>query len=408
MSYWPFSGENQNKEQTPSSHNTRSTGQPLLPPLPAAGRAQKGPRSPAALTAPGRQEFFPPDLVVEPPSPSNFEDSTPSSPSIMAEAAQAAAQTEIDRLQRIANDAIQAATAATLALQAVQQRSKKPELPPFDKKNVELWIKRVESAYLRAGVHLLKEKFAHLEPKFPVDFSAKVNDFLFGADTEDRWQEFLAYLKKEYGRTPRQQAATLLAAHPRSGLKPTAFMVNLKDKTNKITLDDVYKEILFKSIPADVQHILVDKWDDWTADQAAEAADKFFDNEGRPLSSSSSSSVNAVDDQLHQDSPNFTAAFSQQEDQEDVNAVSFRRFSRDNKFGGNRGFNNSFKKQPSSNTSSTRPQNSSRNPIGSNGLCFVHDRHGDRANLCFPGCSRFATHKGKKATQGNGQASRRT
>ena len=403
MSYWPFSTDNQGKDHPPTTHNTRSTGQPLLSPLPAAGRAQRGPRSPAALAVPGRQEFFPPDLSVEPVSPSNFEDPSPPESPVMA-----ASQSELDRLQRIANDAIQAATSATLALQAMQQRSKKPEFPAFDKKNVELWIKRVESAYLRAGVTLPKEKFAHLEPKFPVDFSAKVNDFLFGADTEERWNEFLTYLKKEYGKTPRQQTATLLSSHPRSGLRPTQFMVSLKDKTNKVTLDEIYKEILFKSIPSEVQHILVDKWDDWTADQAAEAADKFFDSEGRPLSSSASASVNAVDEPLQQHLPDsstpFTAPFTDHEEQGDVNAVSFRRFARDNKFGGNRNNFSSFKKPFPSNSSSSRPQSN----IRPNGLCYIHDKHGDKANLCFPGCSRYPTHKGKKVAPGNGQASRRT
>ena len=325
-----------------------------------------------------------------------------------------ASQAELERLSQVARDAIQAANSAALALAAAQNRIKKPELPAFDKKNVDLWLKRVESAYLRAGVTRPSDKFAYLEPKFPVDFNSKVNDYLFGEQSEERWEAFKEYLKKEYGKTPRQQAACILSSHSRSGLRPTQFMVNLKDKTKRVTLDEIYKEILFKSIPADVQHTLVDKWDDYTADEAAEAADKFFDSEGRPLSSSSSSSssVNAVDEHLQQDQhphpSSFTAPFPQ-EDLEDVNAVSFRRFSRDNKFGGNRGFSNSFKKPFTPSSSSTRPQAPRQENIRPNGLCFVHDKHGDKANLCFPGCSRFATHRGKKATSsGNGQASRRT
>ena len=405
MSYWPFALDSQAKQRQedsqeappqPSPRATRSSGLPLHPPL-GKGRA----KSPSALsTSPGRQAFFPPNLVVDPPSPSNFEDSDSS----MAQAS----QSELDRLQSIATAAIEAATAATRALEAAQGRAKKPDLPAFDKKNVELWIKRVESAYTRSNVTLPRDKFAYLEPKFTVDFNTKVNDFLFGAATETRWNEFLEYLREEYGRSVRQQTATLLASHPRSGLRPTQFLVNLKDKTKKVTMDDIYKEILFKSLPSDVQHSLVDKIDDWSAEEAAKACDKYFDNEGRPLSSSTPSSVNAVDDTLHPEPSPFTSPFPAPE--EDVNAVSFRKFSRDNKFGGNRFPNNSFKPKGSSNFSSNRQQSSRRddNPIRSNGLCFVHDKHGDKANLCFPGCSRFSTHKGQKATQGNAQASRRT
>ena len=406
MSYWPFSHDSQAEQRQedtqedqprPSPRNTRSSGLPLHPPL-GLGRA----RSPTALAAsPGRQAFFPPNLVVDPPSPSNFEDSDNS---------MAASQSELDRLQQVAESAIAAATAAARALEAAQNRVKKPELPPFDKKNVDLWIKRVESAYVRASVTQPKDKFAYLEPKFTVDFNPKVNDFLFGDQTAERWTEFLQYLRDEYGRTARQQTATLLSSHPRSGLRPTQFLVNLKDKTKRVTMDDIYKEILFKSLPADVQHSLVDKVDDWTAEETAKACDKFFDNEGRPLSSTTSS-VNAVDETLQQESSPYSNPFPHPEDE--VNAVSFRKFSKDNKFGGGRFSNhssNSFKPKSFSNSSSGSQQSSRRdgNPIRSNGLCFVHDKHGDKANLCFPGCSRFASHKGQKASQGNAMASRRT
>ena len=407
MSYWPFSldsqveqrqEDTQEQQQRPSPRNTRSSGLPLHPPL-GKGRAT----SPAArAVSPGRQVFFPPNLVVDPPSPSNFEDE---------DSNMAASQSELDRLQQVAESAIAAATAAARALEAAQNRNKKPDLPPFDRKNVDLWIKRVENAYVRSNVTQPRDKFAYLEPKFTVDFNTKVNDYLFGEQTEARWVEFLQYLRDEYGRSVRQQTATLLAAHPRSGLRPTQFLVNLKDKTKRVTMDTIYREIFFKSLPPDVLHSLVDKIDDWTAEETAKACDKYFDNEGRPLSASTPPSVNAVDEPLHPESSPFTSPFPASE--EDVNAVPFRRFSKDNKFGGNRFSSHSstsFKPKSFSNTSSGGQQSSRRdgNPIRANGLCFVHDKHGDKANLCFPGCSRFSSHKGQKATQGNATASRRT
>ena len=187
MSFWPFAPDNQAEQPQPSQsqvdqdqdqttlarHNTRSSRQPLHPPL-GAGRAQNGPRSPAALQ-PSRQ-FFPPDLILEPPSPSQVEDAVHEVGDIVEMASN---QSEIDRLTRVAEAAIAAATAATQALTAAQSRAKKPDLPPFDKKNIDLWIKRVEAAYQRAGVVTPKDKFAYLEQKFPVDFNITVNDYLF-------------------------------------------------------------------------------------------------------------------------------------------------------------------------------------------------------------------------------------
>ena len=325
-------------------------------------------------------------------------------------------ESEVERLARVAEAAIAAATAAAQALTAAQARSKKPELPAFDKKNVELWIKRVESAYQRANITTAKDKFAYLEQKFPVDFNVKVNDFLFGVASEARWNEFIQYLKDEFGKSTRQQTSILLSNHPRAGLKPSQFLINLKDKTKKVTLDDIHKEILIKSLPADVQHALVDKLDDMTAEETAAASDKYFDNEGRPLAASSSaSSVNAV--QQQQDSqeelPVYSAPFSDEE--ADVNFVSKRQFNRNHKFGGN-----NFNKRPSfpnsSSASSNHPRpnpssSASRNnsgPIRPGGLCVYHEKFKDDAQSCFQGCRRFNSHKGRKVYAGNAEPGRRT
>ena len=419
MSYWPFSHDSQaeqtqsNLQDPPSQHNTRSSGQPLLQPL-GLGRASNGPRSPASLaSAPGHREFFPPELTVEPPSPSHFEDASQQSGDNMAE-------TEVERLTRVAEAAIAAATAATNALTAAQTRAKKPELPPFDKKNVEIWIQRVEAAYTRAGVVTAKDKFAYLEPKFPVDFNVTINSYLFGNATEARWIEFIAFLKEEFGKNTRQQTATLLSSHPRAGLRPTQFLINLKDKTKKVTLDDIHKEILIKSLPPDVQHSLVDRFEDMTAEETAKAADKFFDNEGKPLSTTSST-VNSVQPQQQHPQQHEEAAYTTpfEEEETDVNFVSKRQFNRNHKFGGNNNNNNFrpktrpfFSSASSASSNSTRSNTSSTSRSNTNikpsGLCWAHEKYKQDAQTCFEGCSKFSQHQGKKIYPGNAGPGRRT
>ena len=84
----------------------------------------------------------------------------------------------IEQLRASAAAAVEAANAATAALvaaaglvsqqqQTTQQiRVRKPELPEFDAKNVDIWIRRMQAAYNRAGISLPKDKFAFLETKF--------------------------------------------------------------------------------------------------------------------------------------------------------------------------------------------------------------------------------------------------
>ena len=420
MSFW-FGQSNQPDDE--SVPNTRSTGRPLHPPLGVPTPRGRG-RTPSPRPS-DQQQFFPPNpqsprppsLQVEPASsPSNFEDinSQDFEEEFTQEVEQSAAssmESEIDRLQRVAEAAIAAATAATTALAAAQSKIKKPDLPAFDKKNVDLWIQRVEAAYTRSSITLPKDKFAFLESKFPVDFNTVINSYLFGEATAEKWTEFLTYLKNEYGRTTRQQTNILLSSHSRSGLRPTQFLVNLQEKTKKVKIDDIHKEILLKSLPADVQHALLDKVDTMSSKEVATAADKYFDSEGRPISTSTAS-VSAIQQEQQEEEPHFSQPFS--DDEPDVSAVSGRKFSKDNKFGG--GFN-SFKNKPRfSNTSSTSFNNqrsgssgasSFKSNIKPNGLCWAHDKFKDQANNCYQGCRKFAQHTGKKVYSGNGMPGRR-
>ena len=332
------------------------------------------------------------------------------------------AETEVERLTRVATAAIEAATAATNALAAAQSRAKKPELPPFDKKNVDIWIQRVEAAYTRAGVTTAKDKFAYLEPKFPVDFNVTINSYLFGTANDERWNEFIAFLKDEFGRNKRQQTAFLLSSHSRSGLKPSQFLINLKDKSKKVTLDDIHKEILIKSLPSDIQHSLVDRFDDMTAEETAKAADKYFDKEGKPISTSSST-VNSVQPQpqqhqqhQQQEDSAYTPLF--EDEDTDVNYISKRQFNKNNKFGGNNNNNFRPKTRPffsnasSASSNSTRPSSSSTSRFNSNikpsGLCWAHEKFKHEAQTCFEGCSKFSQHQGKKIYPGNAAPGRRT
>ena len=46
--------------------------------------------------------------------------------------------------------------------QPPRPQRKKPELPPFDPANIQIWIRRVNAAYSRAGIDTAKDKFAYL------------------------------------------------------------------------------------------------------------------------------------------------------------------------------------------------------------------------------------------------------
>ena len=344
----------------------------------------------------------------------------------------------IEQLRASAAAAVEAANAATAALVAAagvisqQQaqhtaqpiRTRKPELPEFDSKNVEIWIRRVQSAYDRAAIVLPKDKFAFLETKFAVGANPAIDAYLYGPATEEAWTSFLAYLREEYGRTVRQEAQYLRGQFSRDGRKPTQMLAHMKEKVKRVTVDDILKEIIISSLPPSVQQMILERVKDMTADEAASVADRYFNQDGRPLhSSSSSSSIQHVDaPQVESTHAGDRDDYNDSADAAEINAIRGQRagarnnnnnnnnkrpFKPFNNNGGNYNKGNNKPRSnftpafshPSSNTSSApnAAASSSKAPI----ICMSHQQYGDKSYTCQQGCSHWPEFQRRQAGKGN-------
>ena len=335
--------------------------------------------SPAAPAPPPGVFNFPP-----PPIPGQFENA-------MATEEQLAALRE--QLRREVRAELRNETAATAAGIPDAIR-KKPEIPPFDKAHVEIWIKRTENAFIRANITATNEKFAFLETKFPVGYDPRIDEYLYGDATPDNWTAFLNYLRKEFGPTKQQRTAIFLDGLKREGRKPSQYVAALNDKTKEVTIDDIKKEMLIREMPVDVRRMLQERFETMSLEEAAKVADSYFDAEGRPRHSSQpTNSVNAV----HSSLENLNL-----DDENDVNAVS-RRFQPRNRFRNQRPKNDApaTTSAPSSRSSTPSsaaergkpPQGGQRReykgPSTLQKLCKYHVQFGDKALTCEKGCDRF-------------------
>lgn len=217
-------------------------------------------------------------------------------------------------------DAVRALTAS---LQGVRVSSRKPELPQFDSKNIDLWLKRVDNAFRRAGVTEPKDKFAFIEPKFSVDADPRVNELLFGDGTAEEWAELESYLRGRYGRTKAQQAAIILDGVQRDGRLPSEMFAFIKERIGSITVDDIVKEMVLRELPSEIRRTIHDKVKDLNGTEAVKAADQYFDRNGKQIHKPQNPSVSAVENQPPRGSPNL----EEQESDEEVNAIN-RRFQR--------------------------------------------------------------------------------
>ena len=177
----------------------------------------------------------------------------------------------------------------------------------------------VSSAVLaRLGRQVGAKLTSKTEPKarkIAAEIDPKIDAFLYGTNSDQDWEDFLVYLKKEYGPSKRQQTVKLLSDIPRQDLKPSQYLLQLKEDTKDVEIDDIRKEHLLKSIPPRIREIMGKQVDDMTADEVAVIADDYFDKQGRPLEKS----VNPVNN-IDNSAPSFTPAFSDEEET-DVNFI---------------------------------------------------------------------------------------
>ena len=300
---------------------------------------------------------------------------------------------------------------------------KKPELPPFDSKNVLIWIRRVEAAYARVGIIEPKDRFAWMESIFQVGLDPQIDSYLYGTNTLQDWEDFIEYLKLQYGPTMRQKAQKLMGDIPRHDLKPSQYLLRLKDDVKEVEIDHILKEHVLRSIPPRIREIMGKEVEGLTAEQVAKQADDFFDRHGRPTektaapinqvtpSSNASSTTTASAAAMAPTPSSFTSAFSDDDDA-DINFV--RRDGQRNNNNRGRSFNRgqrsrsrpSFNRQPNSSSTGNPSNSSSASAAFAAGTCRWHRRFGDKSLKCTTDCPLFKSFNSSQK-QGNGQGGRR-
>ena len=303
---------------------------------------------------------------------------------------------------------MEAAIRATQTSGAQQvQTLRKPDLPVFDKRNVEIWIKRIEAAYARVHCTSPALKFAHLESKFEVNADPIVDGFLFGESTEESWNAFLAYLRKRYAPTKKDQALTVINGTPREGRTPSQLAAVMKEKAGAVTLDDILKEQLLKQLPPDVLKHLVDRVDALTFDETAKLADAWFDRDGKPLVQTSATAVHHIDAPAPRpassatpstasasaaaSSTPSTTSSGQGDEDTDINAIRFRQGQKQqfnvNNRGGSRGRGRgSGNSNRNSNSFGNSASYSAPPAAAKKKVCDFHIKFGDEARRCEEWC----------------------
>ena len=375
---WPFANAAASEDSS-SRPTTRSQQGHLVPPLEqhncrAFGLGRGRSRSPSPAAAVGAQFNFP-----------------SSTPATMATEEQLRALK--DQLREEMRSELLGSALSAVGDPAVIKR--RPEIPAFDKQHIDIWIRRTENAYIRAGITSVPEKFAFLETKFTVDVDPKINEFLYiTAPSDQSWKDFLDYLRKEYGATLQQKASIFVDGFKRDGRRPSQYAATLNDKTKDVTINDIKKEMLMRELPHEIRRMLQERAEKLTFEELAGLADSYFDRDGKPRDCNPSSISSVMD------TPSDQASDAEHDD---INAINnrFRQRQSFNKRNRQSTSQPSHPRLDSRSTGRSLPDKNS-DPSNSN-LCYFHDKFGDKARNCQEACPRFDAHR----FPGNGKAGRK-
>ena len=302
---------------------------------------------------------------------------------------------------------------ASLNSQAPKTNTRKPDLPPFDQKNIVSWIRRVENAFTRVNITSPKDKFAHLEAVMSVDMHPTVNEYFNGAATVENYNSFLDFLRERYGRTKEQKVQSAINGVRRNGRTPNDLAALIDEQIGDVTIEDVKKAHFLAEMPRDVRHNLATQSDSTSFKELAKAAEAYFNRDGTLRAAEPR--VNAVNPTPPQtgsytapmpptfsassSSSSFTTAFEENDaaTPNDINAIhrqprNFNSIDNRSNYNGNntqtgrsqsRPRHNSARGRGNGNRSTSRPRATPNN----NGMCWLHNKFGDEARHCKAPCS---------------------
>ena len=252
---------------------------------------------------------------------------------------------------------------------------------------------------------------------FQVKLDPQIDAYLYGSNTAQDWADFLAYLKLQYGPTIRQKAQKLMGEVPRHDLKPSQWLLQLKEDVKDVEIDHVLKEHLLKTIPSRIREIMGKEVENMSSEEVAKLADDFFDRQGKPIerqatpvnhvTTTPSSTSSLPFSSTSSSTSTFTQAYSD-DDESDVNFVKKGGFrgndrNRYNNRGSRSKSRSSFSRAP---TSSSAASASTDAQTPKQNICRWHRMFGDKSRKCVTDCSKYKAFTAAQSS-GNGQGGRR-
>lgn len=161
------------------------------------------------------------------------------------------------------------------------------KVPPFWKKNPQLWFRQLEAQFTTSKIVTELTKFNHIIGVIESDILEHVSDLVLTPPAVDPYKALKARLIKQFAATESQKMKTLLEELTLGDSKPSDLLRKMRELSCQKVQDEFLRALWLQRLPTTIHTVLATNTAD--LDQLAVAADAMFE-----VTQASSNSIREV------------------------------------------------------------------------------------------------------------------
>lgn len=261
------------------------------------------------------------------------------------------------------------------ALQSALFRSNlNVKLPSFIYSDPELWFSMVEQRFAVSQVTNESEKYTCVANALDPKVAVEVRDMIVAIPQTEPYTKLKEQIIKRLSASQEEKTRRLLESEEMGDRKPSQFLRHLQTLAGNTVPDTMLRTLWIHRLPNNVQAILAAQ-QELSLEKLAELADSIIDVSSRGRASVAETAINNASlDLLLQKFDQVVTSMTEKMGTMQKQICELQN-NRDNNRSGNRG------------RSHSRGRSQSRGRSASNGVCWYHNRFGEKATKCTTPCS---------------------
>lgn len=246
-------------------------------------------------------------------------------------------------------------------------------LPPFWPEEPAVWFAQVEAQFILSGITVDTTKFYQVIAQLDHKYAREVKDIITNPPQSDKYNKLKYELIKRLSISQEQRMRQLLTHEELGDRKPSQFLRHLRTLAENGVSDEFLRSLWSSRLPIHVQAIIASQ-SLTNLDAVAELADKICEVAPSPSQVASTSSAGQFDGLLQKLDELITSRIHTDLSQQ-ISQLSKYQHGRE--------------RSPYRHGGNTRRRSKSRNQSQNRipGLCWYHNRFGERATKCTQPCT---------------------